>query len=156
MQIERGKPMSRIEELASLAAVATEQAEKESAALRQLERTLESDATSMTCAAYVELQGRVSQQERRVSEAVARSKKYQAEMDELHREEAAKSARENAERNYQARLDELNSCSAEIYATRQTIGELQNRLPVLEQKKNIILIELDRAKTMRQSEEVSA
>jgi hypothetical protein len=139
--------MSRIEELISSSLLADQELEKQQAALRKLTIELDRTGDTLEPGDYAERCAAIAQQKSRVNTASRIACNRRVELDEARAKESEKLVRENAERTYQARLDELNSCNAEIYATRQTIGELQNRIPMLEQKRNILLFEIDRAKS---------
>ncbi|HLX84839.1 MAG TPA: hypothetical protein VKR59_13130 [Terriglobales bacterium] len=137
----------RVEELQTTSSLADQELEKQQATLRKLTLELERVGDSLAPGDYAARRAAISQQESRVSAASRIACNKRMELDAERQREIERLARENAERLYQARLNELRSCDAEIYTTRQTIAELQSRLPVLAQKKNILLYEIDKAKS---------
>jgi len=135
---------------------AADEAEKQNSILRQLERELERDTTSLSCADYMSLQARTAQQRERARLATEKAQKLEREVDTLRSREAARMQRETAQRDYDSKMAALNATRAEIESKQRAIRDLQGELPIIQQRQNVLLFELDRAKTALQQSEVSA
>jgi len=142
--------MSKMEELAAQAAVANQEAEKQNVILRQLENELEQNAETLDSRSYSDLKAKVELAEMRAASAFARAREKQAALDEARTAEAAKLQREAAQRAYDSKLAELNTTRAQIATKRQAIRDLQNELPTLASRQNILLMEIDKVRSALQ------
>ncbi len=121
---------------------ADDEAEKHNSILRQLERELERDTTSLSCPDYMSLQARTAQQRERARLATEKAQKFEREVDALRSREAARMQHELAQRAVDDTLNELNATRAELETKRKSLAQIQNELPGLEHQASILMYEL--------------
>jgi hypothetical protein len=148
--------MSRIEEMQAASSEADHDMERQSAILQglrdQLERISDSDDESeFTARTYSDVRARVELQESRVANATAKARGCREALDTAREAEAAKLAREQAQRMFDQRLSDLRHCEADLTSKREAVMQIQRELPLIEQRRNLLLGELDRAKTQMEA-----
>ncbi|HTR24272.1 MAG TPA: hypothetical protein VMI10_09820 [Terriglobales bacterium] len=126
--------------------VADEELQRLHATLRQLEHALSREGAELSCAAYQELQARISQQKQRLELATAKEKSARAALDIARSREAEREAEETRQRRYDVKQAEFHQAESALAEAREKITQLNQALPALEQKFNIALRELAEAK----------
>jgi hypothetical protein len=139
--------MSDLEHLSQQALTIEGQRERAVQRHHMLETELKLGGQLLTCREYADARAAIEQQSQLVEQLTAKARESQAALDTARCQAEAKMRNEVAERTYQSKLAELNSCRADISVTRQTIAKLQNQIPVLEHKQNILLFEIDKARS---------
>jgi hypothetical protein len=142
--------MTKIEEMQSTASLLADQAEAQSAILRKLNLELERTGETLDPRTYSDLRARIELQEMHTATASRKAREKQAELDALRSAEADRLHAEMAQRAYDDKLSALNATRAEIASKRSELARIQNELPLIEQRQNILLFELSRAKTALQ------
>jgi hypothetical protein len=118
-----------------------------SANLRRLEHELERLGDCLEPGDYAARRGAIEQAELRVAHATAKAQALRDQVDKVREVEAAKLARETAQRLYDTRLSELRQAEAEILSKREAMLQAQRLIPMLEQKRGVLLFEIDQART---------
>jgi len=140
----------RIEELQAASTEADQELSKQSSILTGLRVELERTGEGLDTRSYSDLRARIELQELRTETATRKAREKQAELDALRSADAERLRAAMAQRAYDDKLAELNAARAEIASKRAALAQLQNELPLIEQKQNRILFELSRAKTALQ------
>ena len=141
--------MTRLEELSTLAAVASQEAERQSSILREFETDLRLRGSAMNCREYADTRARIEQQTRRVETATAKARDCQAALDSVRSAEAAKLQREVAEHAVDTTLGRLRETQAAISAKRTEAQRIAEELPQLAHKASQLMAELSAKKEAR-------
>lgn len=139
--------MSIIEELQAASTEADQELSRQTTLLRGLRLELERSGEALPSREYSELSARIEQAELRMEKASRKAHGCRDALDAERSAEAAKLRREQAQREYDAKLNAMNAAHAEIEQKQKAIRDLQNELPMVIQRKNSLLYEVDRAKS---------
>jgi hypothetical protein len=131
------------EKLQTASLEAHEAADRENAVLRQLEHTLESEATMLSCGDYMALTARTAQQRERSRLATEKARDLQHQVETLREAESAKLARELAEKALADTEAKLAATQAEIERKRAALSQLQNELPAVQNRASLLMFELN-------------
>lgn len=142
--------MSTLEAMQAASSEADQKAEAENATLRELNRQMEETGERLTVADYSNLSARIEIAEMRAATAACKAQTLQQEVDTLRTAETARLAREAAQRAYDSKLSELNTTRAQITTKQQAIRDLQNEIPALASRQNILLMEIDKVRSALQ------
>jgi hypothetical protein len=132
-----------IERLSASWLSADAELQRQQTTLRQLEHSLSREGAAMNCAAYMELQSRIAQQQQRFEASQVKAASALAALDEARSDRAQ---REIAQRRYDARLSDLENAKAKLAAHREHIATMNRDTPLLEHEFNLALAALDHAK----------
>lgn len=144
-------------EIERLAQVAEEELSRQATILRDLRLELERNSEILDARSYSDLRARIELHEMRVETATRKAREKQAALDDARSAEVAKLAHEQAQRNYDGKLAELHQVQTEIETKAQAIRDLNQQMPLLQQKKSQILLYLSKAKdAVQESEQISA
>jgi hypothetical protein len=140
----------RTEQMQAASTEAEQELSKQSSILTGLRLELERTGEGLDTRSYSELRARIELQEMRVETSTRKAREKQVELDALRSAEADRLRAELAQRSYDDKLSALNATRAEIASKRSELARIQNELPLIEQRQNILLFELSRAKTALQ------